>query len=52
MSYLCEECDSTDVEVKAWVKPNERIVVESEDFELVEECWCLNCEETRGIKYD
>jgi len=22
MSYLCEECGSTDVEVKAWIKPN------------------------------
>ena len=38
----CEECGSTDVEMRMWVNPNtEEIDGDCDD----DDCWCCNCQE-------
>ena len=43
--YVCSVCGSDDIEVKAWVKPNneDKVVEWCEDE--IPECWCNNCQE-------
>ena len=42
----CEECGSTDVEMKMWVNPNtEEIAGDCSSPKEEEDCWCKMCEE-------
>lgn len=42
----CEECGSTDVEMKMWVNPNtEEIGGDCSSRKEEEDCWCKECED-------
>ena len=45
MEYACNICGSYDIEVKAWVEPNnhDKVVEWCEDE--IPECWCNTCQE-------
>lgn len=47
--YRCEECGSTDVEIKAWIKINEggRYASDCEDFDR---SYCNNCNENVRVR--
>jgi len=56
--YLCEECGSTDVEVKAWVKPND---INPRLYWSADVVWailddvqgfCFDCNKQTDIEYD
>lgn len=44
--YRCGVCDSTDVQVQAWVNPNTNGIVNyvSEDWTNTDVCWCSDCQ--------
>lgn len=43
--YKCSECGSADVEMKAWVKPNEENKTPQTISLDKEDCWCNGCEQ-------
>lgn len=47
--YRCEVCGSTDVEIKAWIKPNEggRYAGDCEEFDR---SFCNNCDENVRVR--
>ena len=56
--FKCKECKSTNIELKAWIKPSE-LIEDNEGVitgysELIEddEGYCLDCEEQREIIYE
>ena len=56
MSYLCEECGSTDVEGKAWSKPNvsEYGGYSIEMTAILDDVqgFCFDCNKQTDIEYD
>lgn len=46
--WICPECESTDIDVRAWVKLNklENKTIKTEEVETIEneEYWCCGCE--------
>lgn len=46
--YRCDECGSTDVQIKGWVKPNEdnQYVNDCEEYDR---CWCEKCQTTVSV---
>ena len=45
MKWICKNCDSADIEIRLWYKPNTNQTV-VKDFTIVEdeEVWCHNCD--------
>lgn len=45
--YVCSNCGSEDIRLKAWVDPNNdnKYIDDADDGE----CWCDNCEEYTDI---
>lgn len=43
--YVCADCGSEDIEVRAWIGANSGIVHEWCEDEMPE-CWCNHCEKT------
>lgn len=49
--YVCKECGSANIEVKAWVNPNTREITEVDPcMNIDNECYCNNCECNRSYK--
>lgn len=50
--YYCVECDDTDVEIAAYVKPNDGFEYVQE-FEDYQNCngYCNNCEQSVDVSY-
>jgi len=51
MSYLCEECGSTDVEVKAWIKPNAVEWIKSTAILDDVQGFCFDCNKQTDIEF-
>lgn len=45
MSYVCNECDSKEVEVQSWVNPNTGREGTNEDVQT-DVTWCKMCQES------
>lgn len=46
--YCCNECGSTNIEVRAWVDPNtDKYISDIDDGE----CYCRSCMRETPIKY-
>jgi len=43
--WYCEECGSTDVEIKTWTLPNQSNALGGNDSIDRNDCWCNQCEE-------
>lgn len=52
--YKCEECGSTDVEQRAWVKLNEPVTSETVGWTMqdLNDYWCVECQEHRDVEFD
>ena len=46
--YTCSNCGGTDVEIKAWVNPNDAKIFDHISYDQ-EDCWCNDCEEHYDI---
>jgi DNA-directed RNA polymerase subunit RPC12/RpoP len=42
--YVCSECGSSNIEMKAWVNPNTNEIFDTISTDQ-EDCWCNDCEE-------
>lgn len=40
--YRCATCQSTNIEITAWVEPNDGMRLVDDDGPL-DECWCREC---------
>lgn len=43
--WYCEDCGSTDVEIKTWTLPNQNNALGGNDSIDSNDCWCNQCEE-------
>jgi hypothetical protein len=50
--YKCKECKSTNVELKAWIKPNEGLIAGVPELMDDEIGYCLECDEQYEIIYE
>jgi hypothetical protein len=50
--FKCKECKSTNVEVKAWIKPNEGLITGYSEIADDEIGYCPDCEEQCEIIYE
>lgn len=52
ITYRCDECGSTDVQIQAWVKPNSNNEYAG-DCEDLKSSWCDHCEQNVSVSlYD
>ena len=51
MAYICKKCGGTDVQLLAWVNPNDESKVDFSASEDGEETgtWCTPCADNTGI---
>lgn len=50
--YVCTECGSDDIEVRAWVGANDNHIDEWVDDENYRECWCRECRDITHWKLE
>ena len=50
--YKCKECKSTNVELKAWIKPNEGLITGYSEIVDDEIGYCLDCDEQYEIIWE
>lgn len=49
--YKCNICGSADIQIKAYINPNNKEYIEDLDI-FSNECWCTNCKEWSQINFE